>query len=99
MRTKAEQLDYEMELLRAQREGREEEFRAEERAKLRARRLTQLDDEMDDYFRERDDNTDVKNTQTTQQKAEQPQKALDDDEQRPRESQRQIKPTGSTGTS
>lgn len=44
-----------MELLRAQRDGREEEFKAEERAKLRARRAEELDAEMDDYFKKKDD--------------------------------------------
>lgn len=55
LRTEAEQLDYEMELLRAQREGREEEFRAHERAKLRARKAASLDAEMDEYFKKRDE--------------------------------------------
>lgn len=52
-RTAAEQLDYDMELHRAQREGREEEFKQEEREKLRARTAARLDAEMDDYFSSR----------------------------------------------
>lgn len=60
LRTEAEQLDYEMELLKAQREGREEEFKAEERAKLRAKKAQELDAEMDDYFKQKDDATDEK---------------------------------------
>lgn len=44
-----------MELHRAKREGREQEFLAEERAKMRARRANQLDEEMDAYFKQRDD--------------------------------------------
>lgn len=55
MRTEAEQLDYEMELLKAQRDGREEEFKTEERAKLRARKAEELDAEMDEYFKKKDD--------------------------------------------
>lgn len=49
-RTSQEQLDYEMDLLRAQREGREEEFKKEASEKLRASRAAVLDAEMDDYF-------------------------------------------------
>lgn len=55
MRTEVEQLDYEMELLKAQREGREEEFKTEERAKLRAKKAQELDAEMDDYFKKKDE--------------------------------------------
>lgn len=99
MRTQAEQLDYEMELLRAQREGREEEFRTGERAKLRAQRLTQLDDEMDDYFRKRDENAEHGSAQTTQEEATQPSKTFDVDEHRPRKSQQQSKSAESTATS
>lgn len=55
LRTEAEQLDYEMELLRAQREGREEQFKTAERAKLHARKAQQLDAEMDEYFKKKDD--------------------------------------------
>lgn len=57
LRTDAEQLDYEMELMRAQHEGREEEFRAEERAKMHARRAASLDAEMDEYFKKKVDKT------------------------------------------
>lgn len=42
-----------MELLRAQREGREEEFKRQEREKLRERTAARLDAEMDDYFSSR----------------------------------------------
>lgn len=52
-RTQAEQLDYEMELLRAQREGREEEFKRQEREKLRSKFTASLDAEMDEYFKSR----------------------------------------------
>lgn len=58
-RSEAEQLDYEMELLRAQREGREEEFKQQEREKRRAKFAASLDAEMDEYFKSRpkDDET------------------------------------------
>lgn len=46
----AEELDYQMELLKAQREGREEEFKAEQAAKRREKKKKSLDDEMDAYF-------------------------------------------------
>lgn len=52
-RSSAEQLDYEMELHRAQREGREEEFKEEERKKMRVRAAARLDAEMDEYFKDR----------------------------------------------
>ncbi len=50
----AEQLDYEMELLRAQRDNREKEFLEEQRKKRREKRKQTLDDEMDAYFAARD---------------------------------------------
>lgn len=50
----AEQLDYEMELLRAKRENREKEFLEEQRKKKREKRKQTLDDEMDAYFAARD---------------------------------------------
>lgn len=48
-----------MELLRAQREGREEEFKQQEREKRRAKFAASLDAEMDEYFksRQKDDET------------------------------------------
>lgn len=49
-RTEAEQLDYEMELMRARREGREEDFRRDEREKMRVRAAARLDEEMNEYF-------------------------------------------------
>lgn len=42
-----------MELHRAQREGREEEFKEEERKKMRVRAAARLDAEMDEYFKDR----------------------------------------------
>lgn len=42
-----------MELLKAQREGREEQFRAEEAQKRKALRVASLDAEMDEYFKNR----------------------------------------------
>lgn len=53
-RPTAEQLDFEMELLRAQREGREDDFRKEHAEKRREKRKQTLDDEMDEYFKARD---------------------------------------------
>lgn len=99
MRTEAEQLDYEMELLRAQREGREEEFRAEERAKLRTRRLTQLDEEMDDYFRKRDEDATTKDTQTSQEEGSEPKETPGADKQVQEEPQQQTTPSKPTATS
>lgn len=55
MRTAQEQLDYEMDLLRARRDGREEEFVREEREKLHAKRAANLDAEMDDYFSKKEE--------------------------------------------
>lgn len=42
-----------MELLQAQRDGREEQFKEEERKKNRTRTAARLDAEMDDYFNSR----------------------------------------------
>lgn len=64
-RTAEEQLDYDMELLKAQREGREAEFKKEAGEKLRADHVARvakrkeeaaarLDAEMDDYFKKKD---------------------------------------------
>lgn len=44
-----------MELLKAQRDGREKEFLEEERKKLHEKRLAKLDAEMDDYFKKQDE--------------------------------------------
>lgn len=51
-----------MELLRAQREGREEEFKSQEREKQRACAAALLDAEMDDYFSARPKKTSTQNT-------------------------------------
>lgn len=48
-----------MDLYRAQREGREEEFKKEAQEKLRAKHAAALDAEMDDYFSKRNDDEKV----------------------------------------
>lgn len=66
-RVTAEQLDYEMELLRARREGREAEFKKEHAAKRAAARKKNLDAEMDDYFKQRDEKQDAQHANSAEQ--------------------------------
>lgn len=59
-----------MELLRAQREGREEEFKKQEREKLMAKKAAELDKEMDDYFKEKDAKKDDEKDEVQKEKDE-----------------------------
>lgn len=86
-RTEAEQLDYEMELLRAQREGREDEFKQQEREKRRAKFAASLDAEMDDYFKSRPKEDQVTNHDTPAQVTDKSATAVKDSSDLPSDAQ------------